>query len=1450
MEKTEQYKGAPGVPVCAIGASAGGVQALKEFFRHVPDDLGLAYVVIIHLAPDHPSALSDILGSVTNMKVLEVNDSPELRSNCVYVIGPDRELVIDGDNIAARPFANPRGMRAPIDMFFRSVASARGDGLAVILSGTGSDGTLGVRAIKDGGGVVLVQEPNDAEFAMMPRNALASGVADIVAPIPRLVERIVEVVQSKEAVRSLSQDSAHQQLQRIIGFLHARTGHDFSSYKRASVMRRVARRMQVTRCSSLSNYASYLTDNPEEAQELFGDLLISVTSFFRDPDAYDVLAREGIPALFDHAEDDGIRAWVAGCATGEEAYSLAILILEEAEKRQVRMPIQIFASDLDEGALATAREGRYPTTIEADVSEDRLKQFFTKEGLHYRIKNEVRDIVLFATHSVLKDPPFLRLDLVSCRNLLIYMERQLQREVCALFAYGLKPNGLLFLGSAETVEATPELFMPLHRDARLYRARELASKTLPVVSRMPEDHRPPSIDTPDRERGTKRDRSVGAMHVAALEQAAPPSILVDHSHHVLHLSAQAGRYLLPSAGPVSIDVADMIRPELRLDLRSAVRRALDHGLPTLTMPIPVDFDSGRRRVIMQVSPVLPEKGVAPSQALVVLLDGGPVAERDTGMAEASKDETQRLRDGLDTAEARLAASQAEHEATIQDLRVANEELLSINEEYRSTSEELETSKEELQSMNEELRTVNSELKSKLESIGAAHSDLKNIVAATDIGTLFLDKKLRIRMFTPRVAELFNITELDVGRAITDFTHRLDDDGISEDVARVLRDLIPTEREVRTQDGRWLVMRLRPYRTIDERIEGAVVTFMDVTIQRETSERLRQSDERQGFLLRLSDALRPLADPAEIQGEACRLLAEQLDVDRAYFTEVDKETRTGRVVREHARPGLPALPQQHPIDGFEWSTDSFRTGECVVISDDPEANAMSEQVRDAHAKLGIVSCLGVPIARDDRVSGAIFVGSESPRTWSQSDKDLMRSVAERLQPTIENATAERALRQSEERFRALIRATSDVLYRMSPDWSEMLELTSDGFLTETKTADDHWADHYILPEDQELVQARIKEVIRDKVPFEMEHRVRLADESIGWTFSRAVPIFDPKGEITEWFGAAGDITERRRGEERLRRTRDALRLATQASKLGWGTWNFATGETAWDDRAREIIGLDETETAISDWIARVHPTEREKVETEIEASWRDRRPFDLEYGVVHPDGVERKVHGTGDFQPVEGDDAVHGTGLVRDVTDLRRWEESQRLLIGELNHRVKNMLAVLQSIARQTQRSTSDVDAFIEAFEHRIQALASAHDILTRRQWSSADLEEIVRAALDTFAESDGRSHVSGPRVALGPDATISFAMAMHELATNALKYGALSVPDGHVDVVWKITDDRKVVFEWIESGGPEVEPPKRQGFGTRLLERSIARELEAGVRVEYRKSGYYWSVEFFADGTI
>ncbi|MEL7782519.1 chemotaxis protein CheB [Citromicrobium bathyomarinum] len=846
-------------PICAIGASAGGIKALQEFFSALDDDLGLAYVVIVHLAPDHPSHLSEILSRFTKMPVNQVSDGPELKPNCVYVIAPDRELVIKGNAIRSRAFAEPRGRRTPIDGFFRSIAAARGDGFAVVLTGSGADGAVGVRDVKEAGGLILVQDPGEAEFSMMPRSAIATGAADFVEPIAGLAARIAQTSRSKKALRETSEKDAELQVGKILSFLRARTGHDFSSYKAATVYRRIGRRMQVTRQGALADYARYLSETPEEAQELFDDLLISVTSFFRDREAFSELAETVIPTLMNsHAEDEPIRIWSVGCATGEEAYSIAILLLEEAERRGTHPNIQIFASDLDEGALATAREGRYPRAIEADVSEERLERFFVRELEHYRIRKNVRDLVLFAHHSAMKDPPFLHISMVTCRNLLIYLERELQGQLLALFHYALSPGKFLFLGSAETADARPELFAAHSRDSRIYTAKPRNKGSIEFLEQLPRERRRevPGVlrRAPDRS-----ENSSGAAHVAKLEDIAPPSALVDEDHRVLNLSPSVGRFIMPPTGPLSHELPDIVRPELRAELRSALHRVFaDHG-SCFTLPLDVAFHGKRHRVTMYVAASAPEPNIAP-QALVVFMDGGEVPADEHAEGEGgpgATGEIRRLREELRNAQERLSTSRREHETSLQELRIANEELQSINEEYRSTAEELETSKEELQSINEELQTVNAELKSKLDGIAGAHSDLQNLINATEIGTLFLDAKLRIKMLTPAVERLFSVTRSDVGRPITDFTHKLAYDGVEEDARRVLSDLVPLESEVKTKDGRWLMMRLRPYRTVEDRIEGIVVSFVDITKRRMAEEQLRASEERyrtlfenmeQGFLL--------------------------------------------------------------------------------------------------------------------------------------------------------------------------------------------------------------------------------------------------------------------------------------------------------------------------------------------------------------------------------------------------------------------------------------------------------------------------------------------------------------------------------------------------------------------------------------------------------------------------
>jgi two-component system, chemotaxis family, CheB/CheR fusion protein len=843
--------------IVAMGASAGGIHALQAFFRQIPDQTGAAFVVVVHLDPQHRSELPRILAGCTRMPVVQIEANQKIQADHVYVIPPDRRLQLVDHEISAVQFDGPRGQRAPIDLFFRSVAEKLGDGFAVILSGAGSDGAIGARAVKESGGMILVQEPNEAEYSSMPRSAIATGVADFVLPVRDLAVRLAELIRIKRST-GLAEDPSvdEEQLRRILAHLRVRTGHDFSKYKRSTVVRRIARRMQVTRTEDLREYYDTLRDNPEEAQALLGDLLISVTTFFRDHEAFDAIKTQVIPPIFEGGDqNEATRVWVPGCATGEEAYSVAMLLLEAGPRSQ---PLQVFGSDLDSRALAFAREGRYPASIEADVNEERLRRFFNREGDGYRVRQELRDVVLFSVHDMLKDPPFSRVDLISCRNVLIYLDRELQEQVCTTFHYALRPGGFLLLGASETADNPPGLFRSIDRNARIYQSTALPGDRPRPLPRLlgqvgVRDYAGPAV------RGVSPSTALSeaALHRRLIEKVAPPSVLVDEVHRLVHLSETAGRYILPSGGPLSGDVVDLVRPELRFELRSALHRVFEQNESSLSLPILVSFNGSPNRVHLLVKPGERADPAEPQHALVMFIEGEVVPERLLLPDRQGNDEiVSRLTQELELTQARLRTVREESEAANEELRAANEELQSINEEYRSTSEELETSKEELQSINEELQTVNSELKLKLETISRAHSDLQNLMAATDIGTLFLDSRLRIKRFTDRVTDLFSITPADEGRPITDFAHRLDYDGLIRDARGVLADLTPLRHEIRSRSNRWYDVRLRPYRTIDDRIDGVVITFVDISDHREVEEALRKSERQlrqQSQLVELSRA---------------------------------------------------------------------------------------------------------------------------------------------------------------------------------------------------------------------------------------------------------------------------------------------------------------------------------------------------------------------------------------------------------------------------------------------------------------------------------------------------------------------------------------------------------------------------------------------------------------------
>jgi two-component system, chemotaxis family, CheB/CheR fusion protein len=1294
--------------IVGIGASAGGIHALQDFFKALPDDLGAAYVVVMHLDPEHQSDLASILGGRTKMAVSQIEGSVDLKPDHVYVVPPNRRLHITDHEISAVEFDEPRGRRVPIDFFFRSLAEQHGDGFAVILSGAGSDGAIGVKAVKEAGGIILVQDPNEAEYPSMPHSAIATGVADFVLPVRELALRLGELVQNKENAWSLRiHDFDEDMLRRVLAHLRVRTGHDFSQYKRSTVLRRIARRMQVTRSENLTGYCDFLRDNREESQSLLTDLLISVTTFFRDSESFEILAAQAIPKLFEGKEaNDTIRVWVPACATGEEAYAVAILLLEEVSRREIRPQIQVLASDLDSGALAIAREGRYPVAIEADVSEDRLNRYFSREGEHYCVKRELRDMVLFAAHSVLKDPPFSRIDLISCRNLLIYLDRRLQQQVCSTFHYALNAGGFLFLGMFETADDPPGLFRTFDRKARIHQSTAHAGdkpRLIPKLlgsPRMLDEHIPQS----GRKMPPLTQGNEAALHRQVLETVAPPSMLVDELNRVVHLSDNAGRYLQPPGGPVTADATELVRPELRFALRSALHRAFQQREVTLTMPILVGFNGSPHRVYLQVRPVFRDDA-PPRQSLVLFIEGEAVEQTITqagaATGEPAGDATVRqLNEELQAAQSRMRTMQEEGDATNEELRAANEELQSVNEEYRSTHEELETSKEELQSINEELQTVNNELKVKLDQISRAHSDLQNLMAATDFATLFLDRTLRIRRFTQRTSDLFSITLSDEGRPITDFTHNLEYDGLARDARAVLDQLTSLDREIRSKDQRWYQMRMRPYRTVDNIIDGVVVTFVDVTELHGAEERFRLAAEAAPSGMIMSDG--------EGRIVLVNALAEKLF---GYSREELFGQRVEMLVPERFR-------RQHPGLRNDYAAK-------------PSARPMGAG-RDLFA------------LRKDGTEIPVEIGL-SPITTNQTTMVLSAivDISERKQAAERIASDLRAVKRLNQLGLRLVRKGSDL--------NECLN---------------------------EILDLAIILVGTDK------GNIQLFDPA-----SRALSIAVHRGfeePFLKFFSSVSDDIS-------------ACGMAMQS--------------------AERVIVEDVAKSEIF--------AEKPSLNVLIDAGVRAVVSIPLISSGGNLLGMI-STHFIRPHRPTEQELRLMDllTRQAADYLERKRAEETEKTLVREIQHRSNNIFAVIDAIAHRTLSGDSTLDQARKAFGGRLQALARAHQQLTKSNWSGANLRDIVRLELEPFA---ARATARGDNnVIVSPQHTQNFSLVLHELAANAVKYGALSNSTGQVNISWKVTEngDNKVLkFQWREHGGPAVVGPKRQGFGTLLL-KSIFPEIQ------------------------
>lgn len=1159
--ETSESQSQASVPVIGIGVCAASLRSLEELVASLSPDLGAAYIVVVRQQDGlEVEAVVAALKGQTMLPIKLASDQEELAADHIYVGGPDDLITIVDGAIRVRTSEEPVALRGTVDSMMISIAEhAQDRSVAVLLAGLESDGTAGVAATKKFGGLSIAEfregEGGDpkAQGAVSP-----AGIVDLWLPVGQIAKQIALYIDNLKLVGEGDQGEQHTeqlaaQINQVAAILRNVTGNDFHGYKRNTFFRRIQRRMQVVQVETIQAYIARLQADREEVQHLFQDLLIGVTQFFRDPQEFDALAEE-LPRLFDgKGPDDQFRVWVLGCATGEEAYSIAILLREHIATLDTPPHVQIFATDLDARALAIARTGRYPETIADHVSPERLTRWFTKEGDTYCVVKELREMCIFSPHNLVKDAPFSRIDLLSCRNLLIYLNADLQNRVIPIFHFSLRPGGVLFLGSSENVTRHQKLFAPIDRKKRIFRRLDTATRVLPDfpltprVPRAPEDQR--HLVPAGRPAGLAN--GVGRRAEAVAERYAPAYAVVDDQYEVLHFSGRTGRYLEPAAGAASLNLLNLVHRDLRLDLRSALHKAASEGERVETPHIPLSLDGQPHAVNLIVEPIAGEMGLT---ALVVLFqDAGPLIESKAADGERliSDEHVQRIEGELRLTKERLQATIEELESTNEELKSSNEEYQSINEELQSANEELETSKEELQSVNEELQTVNGELAHRVSELARANSDLKNLLESTQIATVFLDNDLRVRNFTPAATDIFHLLETDIGRPIDHVAARVSYADLQADVRRVLKTLASIEREIVGNDGdRNYVVRVLPYRSIDNFIAGAVLTFLDVT-------------------------------------------------------------------------------------------------------------------------------------------------------------NTMR--------------AEAALRESEAR----------------------------------------------------------------------------------------------------------------------------LQIAIDVGHLATWDWNLDTGEMAWNDEHYRILGYAVGEIAPSydKWLGRAHPDDAAGLESALARARDQQQEFEHEYRILRPDGAIKWGSARGRFLYDAERQPRRMIGLMEDVTGQRTAVETQEMLIAELQHRTRNLLAIVRSIAQQTLRASGSLEEFGKEFGERLAALSRVQALLSRGDGASVTLTELVCGELKAHgATEDGETViVSGPRVALSSREVQVMALAMHELATNATKYGALSQPAGRLSVVWEsseIDGQHFVAIEWLESG-VELDPdkPPKRGFGRELIERALSYDLGAETSFEFRADG-------------
>ncbi|WP_244470375.1 CheR family methyltransferase [Microvirga vignae] len=1154
--------------IVAIGASGAHGQTAEHLLSALSLEDDMAAVLVFQ----HREALDDerfkqALAERGRELTLAASGTP-LEAGKLYWSAPNTILTMEDGHFRSRNAQEAPGERGTIDSFFISVAQNQEKNvIGVILAGTDGDGTLGFTAIKEAGGLTLAEATEEVSLEGLAASAHPAALADFVLPSDQLPHRIRlyarHLVRYQEAADHAAETAeVSAALTSIATILRNKTGHDFHGYKPNTFFRRVQRRMQVVQAETIEAYVDVLRAQADEAQNLFNDLLIGVTQFFRDRREFELLEAQVIPKLFEgKTRSDSLRIWVLGCSTGEEAYSIGILLREHMAKLDAVPHVQIFATDIDGRALAAARTGRYTEAIATDVAPERLARWFAKEGNTYCVVKELREMCIFSQHSVIKDAPFSRLDMISCRNLLIYLNADLQDRVIPLFHFALRPGGYLFLGNSENISRHARLFAPIDRGFRIFQRLETAMRVLPDFPFTSVDRRP--AESPAIVRPRMVDGSLPQKAESIAERYAPAYVITDGNFDVLHFSGQAGRYIEPAGGAATLNLLNLVHSGLRLDLRAALARAAEEHQTVQVDGLVMDTN-GKRKVVDIVVEPMQDQPTSPAGFVVIFKDSAARPQEEvretSGASSLQNEHVQRLEAELRITRERLQATIEELESTNEELKSSNEEYQSLNEELQSANEELETSKEELQSVNEELTTVNGELAHRVQELGRSNSDLKNLLESTQIATIFLDNDLRVMNYTPAVAEIFHLVETDIGRPIAHIKARVSYDELQEDARRVARSLGSVDREVTdpTTGTRYMV-RVLPYRSVDNYIGGTVITFTDMTPLTRAQQALRESEER------------------------FRAIVTQATIGIA-------ETRDGALT---------------------YVNDRY----CAIMARGSE----------------------------------VLIG---------------RPLREIIHP------------EDAERNAALL---------------ERLHATGEPFVVDTR---------YVRP-----------------------------DGSIVWALTSVSPIRDAGGSIVGGSVACIDISDRKQAEEALRAS-----------------------------------------------------------------------------------------------------------------------ERNTKMLLAELQHRVRNTLAVVRSITRRTAATSETVEDYAMHLEGRIEAFARTQAMATRVPDAGVDLEELIREELLSLTvRDDEKAHVDGPPVRLRSKTADSIGLAVHELATNALKYGALSEDSGHIDVIWRIDGadgNRSLKLEWRESGVRIAGvAPRRRGFGSELIERILRYELDAETELEFTPGGVRCIIE-------